>query len=113
MEFSVYELQRKYDEFKDLNYDQLMKIAELNLSFYNQGRFSAMEDDNEDKQNEIDNLKSSVDELELENETLTDKIFDLKEKLKELQKEKDTLQSIVDDTVFKKVKEEVNKELNK
>lgn len=109
MEINTYTLKRNNDEFKDLTENQLMAIAELCMDYYKKGKFDAIDDAYEDKQDEIDDLQNEVDELELENETLNDKIFDLTEKLKELQKEKDTLQSIVDDTVFKKVKEELNK----
>lgn len=37
MEIRIYDLQKQNEEFKDLNYDQLMKIAELCTKYYKKG----------------------------------------------------------------------------
>lgn len=64
MEINTYRLQKDNEEFKDLTYDQLMKIAELCMNYYKKGKFSAMEDVTEDRQDEIDDLENQVSELD-------------------------------------------------
>lgn len=64
MEINTYTLKRDNDEFKDLTEDQLMKIAELCMDYYKKGKFDAIDDAYEDKQDEIDDLEDKVSELD-------------------------------------------------
>ena len=80
MEINVYQLQKNHDEFKDLTYDQLMKIADLCMTYYKKGKSDAIDDAYEDKQDEIDDLENKISELDEQVEEysrLTDKYEDL------------------------------------
>ena len=80
MEINTYTLKRNHDEFKDLTEDQLMKIAELCMDYYKKGKFDAIDDAYEDKQDEIDDLQDQVSELDEQVNDyirLTDKYEDL------------------------------------
>ena len=80
MEINTYTLKRNNDEFKDLTEDQLMKIAELCMDYYKKGKFDAIDDAYEDKQDEIDELEDKVSELDEQVNDyirLTDKYEDL------------------------------------
>lgn len=80
MEINTYTLKRNNDEFKDLTEDQLMKIAELCMDYYKKGKFDAIDDAYEDKQDEIDDLENKVSELDEQVNDyirLTDKYEDL------------------------------------
>lgn len=90
MEINTYTLKRNYDEFKDLTEDQLMKIAELCMDYYKKGKFDAIDDAYEDKQDEIDDLEDKVSELDEQVEEynrLTDKYEDFLQELYEQQPE--------------------------
>lgn len=88
-ELSIYDLQHKYDEFKDLSFDQLMKIGELCLAYYNKGLFNTFEDVNSDLQDEIDELNNKLDELEDANHDLYYENNELEELVKECYLAKD------------------------
>ena len=80
MEINTYILKRNNDEFKDLTEDQLMTIAELCMDYYKKGKFDAIDDAYEDKQDEIDDLEDKISELDEQVEEysrLTDKYEDL------------------------------------
>ena len=70
MEINVYNLQKNYEEFKDLTYDQLMKIGELCLKYYNDGQKGTYDNINEDLQSEVDELTNQVEDLESKNRQL-------------------------------------------
>ena len=90
MIINTYELRKKYDEFKDLTEDQLMKIAELCMDYYKKGKFDAIDDAYEDKQDEIDDLQDKISELDEQVEEynrLADKYEDFLPELYEQQPE--------------------------
>ena len=64
MEINTYRLQKDNEEFKDLTYEQLMKIAELLVKYYRDGKSSALDEAQEDRQDEIDDLENQVSELD-------------------------------------------------
>ena len=84
MEIRIYDLQKQNEEFKDLNYDQLMKIAELCMKYYQLGQFSVEEDINSDKQDEIDELQNQLDDSDYEYHKLENQYEDLEDLLKEV-----------------------------
>lgn len=80
MEINTYTLKRNNDEFKDLTENQLMAIAELCMDYYKKGKFDAIDDAYEDKQDEIDDLQDKLSELDEQVEEysrLADKYEDL------------------------------------
>lgn len=90
MEINTYTLKRNNDEFKDLTEDQLMKIAELCMDYYKKGKFDAIDDAYEDKQDEIDDLEDKVSELDEQVNDyirLTDKYEDFLQELYEQEPE--------------------------
>lgn len=64
MEINTYILKKDNEEFKDLTYEQLMKIAELLVKYYRDGKESALDEAQEDRQDEIDDLENQVSELD-------------------------------------------------
>ena len=78
---------RKYDEFKDLNYEQLMKIMKL----IEEQKYKPSEYQKEeisDLQDEVNELESQLEEAEYEYNKLQDENEELKEKIRILEKEK-------------------------
>ena len=108
MEIRIYDLKNKNEEFKDLNYDQLMAIAELCMKYYESGQDNATNDALEDKNSEIEDLENQLEDSDYEFNRLQDKYDNLKEQYDELLKKKENLQKVVDDTVFKRVKKELD-----
>lgn len=108
MEIRVYDLQTQNEEFKDLTHNQLMRIAELCLEYYKSGQDNANAEELSNKQDEIDDLEQQLDDSDYEFNRLQDKYDDLKDRYNDLLKEKEDLQKVVDDTVFKRVKKELN-----
>jgi len=89
-EVRIQDLKNNYDEFKDLSYDQLMKIAEVCVKAYNEGLdFDTEEQQSEieDLENEIEELNDRIEQLESDNATLSDENYDLVQKVNELQEE--------------------------
>lgn len=64
MEINTYILKKDNDEFKDLNEDQLMKIAELCMGYYKMALKSFEEDTNSDLQDQVDELTNEIEDLE-------------------------------------------------
>ena len=90
MEINTYTLKRNNDEFKDLTENQLMAIAELCMDYYKKGKFDAIDDAYEDKQDEIDDLENQVSELDEQVNDyirLTDKYEDFLQELYEQEPE--------------------------
>lgn len=108
MEIRVYDLQTENDEFKNLSHNQLMRIAELCLEYYKSGQDNATNDALEDKDSEIEDLENQLEDSDYEFNRLQDKYDDLKDRYDDLLKEKEDLQKVVDDTVFKRVKKELD-----
>lgn len=79
MEITIYRLQKEHDEFKDLSYDQLMKIGELCLKYYQKGFNSAGEDVQQDLQDEIDDLEQKLEDSDYEYDRLARKYDELDE----------------------------------
>lgn len=98
MEITIYQLRKEHDEFKDLSYDQLMKIGELCLKYYQKGFNSAGEDVQQDLQDEIDDLERQLDDSDYEYHRLEEKyeeldsaFNELKDKYNELKNKKESL----------------------
>ncbi|MCM1260549.1 MAG: hypothetical protein NC222_06300 [Staphylococcus sp.] len=82
MEITVYELQRKYDEFKDLSYDQLMKIAELLVKRHDFKVDSIIKDlhcEIQELKDEIKYANQDFLKLEKEKEILDNKLLKIRE----------------------------------
>lgn len=95
MEINIYNLQKENEEFKDLTYDQLMKISELCVDYYKKGFNNAGEDVQQDLQSEIDDLEQKLEDADYEYDRLArkydelDEAFNnLKDKYNELKNEK-------------------------
>lgn len=86
MSVDIYTLKRKYDEFENLDFWTLQKIAELINKARNQ-----MPEDEEDTisslQEEIDNLEEQRDELQEEVDSLRELLNEKNEKISELEEE--------------------------
>lgn len=90
MEINTYRLQKDNEEFKDLTYEQLMKIAELLVKYYRNGQISSIQEAQEDRQDEIDDLENQVSELDEQVNDyirLTDKYEDFLKELYEQEPE--------------------------
>ena len=99
MEISIYNLQKNHDEFKDLTYDQLMKIGELCLKYYNDGQKGTYDNINEDLQSEIDDLTNQVEDLESKldcYETMQDHLIELIEDCYNAENKKEVKENIED-----------------
>ena len=89
-EVRIQDLKNNYDEFKDLSYDQLMKIAEVCVKAYNEGLDFDQEEielEKQDLEDEIEQLNDRIEQLESDNATLSDKNYDLVQEVRELQDE--------------------------
>ena len=99
MEISIYSLQKNYEEFKDLTYDQLMKIGELCLKYYNDGQKGTYDNINEDLQSEVDELTNQVEDLEFkidEYDKIQDDLYDLIQDCYEADNKKEVKSNIED-----------------
>ena len=99
MEISIYNLQKNNEEFKDLTYDQLMKIGELCLKYYNDGQKDTYDNTNEDLQSEIDELTNQVEDLESKidcYETMQDDLIDLMKDCYNAENKKEVKENIED-----------------
>ena len=63
MEINTYNLRKNHDELKDLSENTLMAIADLCMDYYKLGQYSAQEDAQSDRQDEIDELQNENDNL--------------------------------------------------
>lgn len=84
MEINIYNLQKNNDEFKDLTYDQLMKIGELCLEYYKKGSESAREDAEYDYESTVSELETEVDDLKCSLDQASKEYEELKEKYEKL-----------------------------
>ena len=83
----VEELRRKYDEFKDLNYEQLMKILEL-IDKKEQEPSEEQSEQILDLENDIEELESQLEDAEYECTKLEQENEELKEEIAKLKQEK-------------------------
>ena len=87
MEINIYTLQKNNDEFKNLTYDQLMKISELCMDYYKKGARYVQEDMDSELQDEIDNLEQQLEDADYEYDKLAKDFDELKDKYDELKQE--------------------------
>lgn len=83
MSVDIYTLKRKYDEFENLDFWTLKKIAEL----INKARNQMPEDEDEtisDLRNEVEDLEEQRDELQEEADNLRELLNEKNEELREL-----------------------------
>lgn len=73
----IMRLKRNYDEFKDLSWDQLAKIAELSCDQIRTNKLNSdLETEVDDLTNELDDLQYKYDSLEMDYEHNKDIIKD-------------------------------------
>lgn len=87
-EWTVYTLQRQFDEFKGLSYDQLMKICELLSESKQDCKILQLEEEVIELRDEVEDLERRLENSEYdyhillrERDSLKDEIEDLKEEL--------------------------------
>ena len=100
-------LQKNFDEFENLDFWQLKKILELIDKAKNMPKEDNLEEIS-DLQDQINELEDKLEDAEYEYSRLEDKFNDLKDERNELKQQNERLQSIVSDTVFKRVKKELD-----